>query len=403
MQVASGASRSRTPGAWTGKMLWTNEIHPKKGILPEKWKIQRADLLKLKQLIQDGLEVERKFFLSLTCRGMSQTEVYMDIRPYFKSFYNALEAWRPNRDPNGWKLPGRDIADCDELSDDESLSEEDFEMADARQSPPPTVTITEELVRDLDTLLLFYEEEEPVFLPLRPCNPDDYVYLCGDASAAGYAAGIQRPDGTTTVTLGNWTDVQTARGSNWREARNLALAFLRDVRSGRLDGKEVWALTDNLVFSIVSNKGMSKSIGLTDIVRDIKYECRKHNVFWHGLHISGKRMIKIGYDGGSRGDFDTGVMLGADICDLVPLALPAVKNIKRRNPRPKHLPDELFICQSLGASIDAFWSRTRVLWLTILPRSGGNSIPKGAWFLCTTAIGTLAIGAPSWDGSGYYA
>ena len=69
---------------------------------------------------------------------------------------------------------------------------------------------------------------------------------------------------------------------------------------------------------------MSKSIGLTDIVRDIKYECRKHDVFWHGLHISGKRMIKIGYDGGSRGDFDTGVMLGADICSLIPLALPAV-------------------------------------------------------------------------------
>jgi hypothetical protein len=47
-------SRSRTPGAWTGKMLWTNEPDPRKGILPEKWKIQRGDLHKLKELIQEG-------------------------------------------------------------------------------------------------------------------------------------------------------------------------------------------------------------------------------------------------------------------------------------------------------------------------------------------------------------
>eukprot|EP00956_Cyclotella_meneghiniana_P033673 scaffold98222_cov35-Cyclotella_meneghiniana.AAC.2 len=32
---------STTPGAWTGKMLWTHESHPIKGILPEKWSKQR--------------------------------------------------------------------------------------------------------------------------------------------------------------------------------------------------------------------------------------------------------------------------------------------------------------------------------------------------------------------------
>ena len=39
------ASRKRhptslTPGAWTGKMPWTTEPHPKKGGLPQKWQIQ---------------------------------------------------------------------------------------------------------------------------------------------------------------------------------------------------------------------------------------------------------------------------------------------------------------------------------------------------------------------------
>ena len=57
----------------------------------------------------------------------------------------------------------------------------------------------------MDTLLLFYEDEDedPVFLIVRPHIPNDYVYICGDASAAAYATGIQWPDGTTSVALGN--------------------------------------------------------------------------------------------------------------------------------------------------------------------------------------------------------
>ena len=86
--------RSQKPGAWTGKMLWTDEDHPRKSVLPEKWKAQRENMLELKRMIEEGREPERKLFLSVTCRGMSQTEVYWDLRPYYKSFYNALERWR---------------------------------------------------------------------------------------------------------------------------------------------------------------------------------------------------------------------------------------------------------------------------------------------------------------------
>lgn len=35
-------------------------------------------------------------------------------------------------------------------------------------------------------------------------------------------------------------------------------------------------------------------------------------------------MIKVGYNGGSRGNFDTGVMLGADICTLISLSIYAI-------------------------------------------------------------------------------
>ena len=178
--------------------------------------------------------------------------------------------------------------------------------------------------RDLDALLTFYQDKDPVFLLVRPRLSHDVIYLGGDASAAAYGAGQQLPDGTVTVWLGNWNPDETAMGSNWREATNLARVFLRQIRSGALDGKEVWMATDNLVWALISNKGMSKKKGLSDIVREIKFECRRHEVFWHPFHVSGKRMILMGFDGLSRGDFDSGIMLGHDIRTLVPLGTSAL-------------------------------------------------------------------------------
>jgi len=77
--------------------------------------------------------------------------------------------------------------------------------------------------------------------------------------------------------------------------------------------------TDNLVWSLILNKGMSTKRGLTDIVLEIKVECHKRNVFFHPFHISGRRMILLGFDGLSRGDLDLGIMMGMDIRDLIPL------------------------------------------------------------------------------------
>lgn len=133
------ASRKRrptslTPGAWTGKMLWTNEPHPRKGILPDKWKLHRADLFTLKDLIDQGIDPERKFFTTVTSHGMSQTKVYGDLRPYYKSFYNALQAWRPGRDDDGWRLDDTDDEDLDR-----------FDLVDEKPSPPPTVRLLKKL------------------------------------------------------------------------------------------------------------------------------------------------------------------------------------------------------------------------------------------------------------------
>lgn len=109
----------------------------------------------------------------------------------------------------------------------------------------------------MEALLPFYTSEEPEFLLVRPRQSSDLVYFGGDASAAAYGAGCQLTDGTVMIWMDNWTSDETSRGSNWREATNLARIFLSQVREGHLDGKEVWMATDNLVWALIPNKGMS--------------------------------------------------------------------------------------------------------------------------------------------------
>eukprot|EP00956_Cyclotella_meneghiniana_P028738 scaffold67774_cov23-Cyclotella_meneghiniana.AAC.1 len=176
---------------------------------------------------------------------------------------------------------------------------------------PLTVEITTEVKRDLEALVSFYESEDPVFLPVQPQQSNDLAYyMGGDASSGAYGTGVQTPDGKGIVWLGNWRPGETARESNWREAANLARILLMMIRAGT-----TW---------YGPNKGMSRRKGLTDLVREIELECRKHQVFWHPFHVSGKRMIKMGFDGLSQGDFDSVIMMGIDIRTLVPLGIPAV-------------------------------------------------------------------------------
>jgi len=92
----------------------------------------------------------------------------------------------------------------------------------------------------------------------------------------------------------SWCDLATGlpkkqtRVQTGNRQQILIRCFLSDVRNGVFNGKEVWMATDNAVFSLISNKGMSKSKGLCDIVRDIKYECRHHEVFGTFFMCPGK-------------------------------------------------------------------------------------------------------------------
>ena len=95
-------------------------------------------------------------------------------------------------------------------------------------------------------------------------------------------------------------------------------------RGGVIDGKEVWTATDDLVCAQIANKGMSKLMGLSGIIWYINYEDQHNEVFWYPFRVSGKQMIKMGFERLLQGDFDSRIMLGRDIWTLVPLWVSAV-------------------------------------------------------------------------------
>ena len=243
----------------------------------------------------------------MTGRGMNQVEVYSDLKPYYKSFYNAMQAWWPNRDESGWKL------DADEIF------VQDRNNNDCQPKPPQWITVTRELLQDAEALIEFHTKETPVSLPVRPNTITDIVFMGGDAAVGGFGAGTQHWDGAVKISYGKWTQQESDNGSNWRKANNLACQILSEMRMGAFNRKEVWMATDNLVWAYILKKGISKKKGLSDLVKDIKLKCRSHDIFFHHFHISGERMIALGFDRLSRGDLDSGIMLGMDFWELVPL------------------------------------------------------------------------------------
>ena len=112
--------------------------------------------------------------------------------------------------------------------------------------------------------------------------------------------------------------------SNWRELANLVAAIKELAEEGRLEGKEVFLFTDNMVSERAYFKGTSKSKTLFELVLELRKLELTGRFKLHLIHVAGTRMIESGVDGLSRGDESTGVMAGASMLSFVPLHLSAV-------------------------------------------------------------------------------
>ena len=92
-------------------------------------------------------------------------------------------------------------------------------------------------------------------VPIRPTVAHNLWYILGDASVEGFSIVTQYPNLTLESRDGLcWDETFALRGSNLQEAQNFVNHCLVEIRSGKHDGCELWAGTDNAVWSLVWGK-----------------------------------------------------------------------------------------------------------------------------------------------------
>jgi hypothetical protein len=304
--------------------MHTDQPLPRKSTTAKKWLRFKSGLDWVLKQVDIGDSLSTAELRRIAGLGVNVTEVYQDARP----------------DRNGWRVRAHaelDLAQS-ELSDDCGLSPlqiqaamdsaESLEINDSSTSTasamvgyPLLTAITPELLAHCEALIELFDGDLPREVFIRPASSTQFRYYIGDASAEGLGGATQFPDGSIRGRRGVW-DIKFAEGgSNLREATNQVNHLIREIRSGVHDGCALWAFTDNAVWSVVWLKGLSTAKHLFELVLKLRIECRIHEVYFVVCHISGDRMIESGVDGWSRGDFETGISLGHDLQNYLPLAL----------------------------------------------------------------------------------
>ena len=137
---------------------------------------------------------------------------------------------------------------------------------------PLETKVTLELLLHAEALQELFGQEQPLMTPIRPTDKRKLRYYVGDASREGFGGATQYPRGDLVTREGLWDSEFAEGGSNLWEAQNQVNHLLQEIRAGEHDGCEIWAATDNSVWSAVWTKGMSNARHLFYLVLALKQE-----------------------------------------------------------------------------------------------------------------------------------
>eukprot|EP00978_Attheya_sp_CCMP212_P029827 scaffold107351_cov30-Attheya_sp.AAC.1 len=300
---------SQRPGPWAGCVAYVGKDYVKKYVTQRRWEKTKAGvrwldkelrLVTEETVLGEGSgEMMHKPIESI--RGFLNyvTRTYESITPYLKGVHLTLDHWRPDRYEDGWRVMN---------SGDERLGYQ------TRKQPPATVKPVQRLRRDIDALLDLTEAESPPEVRIRAARLAMVWYIFGDASGYGLSTTAWNPDmdDDIDVDVGTWTEHTTnATSSNWKEMNNFVVKLEDMYERGQIpEGTELWLFMDNFVTKRAYHRGTSSSKQLFDLVLRLRKLQMNGKLFLHVVWVAGTRMIEQGTDGGSRGDFTTGVLRG---------------------------------------------------------------------------------------------
>lgn len=317
---------SRNPGVWSGaKAISTGEGLYTSTTLA-KWEKGRAIVNGWMEemetgdgyLDRKGMEKGRGFLVHLA-------RTYPIFTPYLKGVHHTLESWRSGRDDDGWKYSGtewrRFLTEVGEMKDGTAWEEVRKAYIARRDQEAPSRVDGFKVGRlrdDLKVLAGYFKYPLPPRRLVRGKGVMVVKYGFGDASGTGFGASWEEGDGIR-YRFGVWGKDNEGRSSNYRELRNIVETFEAMNHHNSLNGKEIFFFTDNSTAERAFYKGSSTSRTLHDLVARLRELELSSGVKIMLCHVSGKRMIRQGSDGLSRGNLEEGVMGGATMGSFVPL------------------------------------------------------------------------------------
>jgi hypothetical protein len=243
---------SVTPGAWNGVIVHTNTPFPMMFTTLKKWmRFQNGlswILIKGRSTGSLSTAESRK----IAGLGVNLMQVYQDAKCFLKGVFNAIEAFRSGRDPEGWRV--------ESLIDSTAFLE--YSLENGLESPldvqgdyPLQTKVTSELLLHAEALQVLFKGEQLLMVPIRPTDERKLRFYIGGASQEGFSGVTQLPNGSIVAQEGLWELGFAQGGSNLREAQNQVNQLLWEIKAGKHDGCKLWAVTDNSVWLAVWTKG----------------------------------------------------------------------------------------------------------------------------------------------------
>jgi hypothetical protein len=172
---------------------------------------------------------------------------------------------------------------------------------EGKERAPKRVRMVDRLRSDAGALLTLMSPEAQVKRVIRKNQLVQVIYRFGDASGKGFGSCILI-DGKVHWEGGQWVRTISQETSNYRELRNLVDALEEKVKTGVIDGSEIFMFSDKSVTERAYFRGTSSSKQLFLLVVRLRNVEMRAGCTICLVHVSGARMIASGIDGVSRGE-----------------------------------------------------------------------------------------------------
>jgi hypothetical protein len=273
---------SRTPGAWAGSIVHTEDGVITVSVSQERWDKAKGIISWIEAEMSESDNIDFKLLESYRGFLVYLTRTYPDINPYLKGIHLTLDSWRPWRKEDGWKTTLGEIRTALE-----EKGEDGTPLSIHVNKAPLRVKWVPRLVDDVRALKTLLSASIPSKRLVRPVKGTMVAYNFGDASGSGFGSSLAIGD-KVVFKSGQSDDEHNMATSNFRELSNLIYTIEENNTKGLLEKTELFVFTDNSTAEAAFYKGTSSSAKLFDLVLRLRIIQMNGSIIVHFVHVTGK-------------------------------------------------------------------------------------------------------------------